>query len=91
MRLHECMHSGCAHRCRARAVVWPELEISGIYWDDVFSTIYATNLVLTTIYYIKGVSALIRLSDSQYYTHPEDLRRRRHRQNHASSVQLAPI
>ena len=71
--------------------MWPELEISGIYWDDVFSTIYATNLVLTTIYYIKGVSALIRLSDSQYYTHPEDLRRRRHRQNHASSVQLAPL
>ena len=42
----------------------------------VYSTAWAANLTLSTIFYIKGLSAMRRLSASEYHVHPETLRKR---------------
>ena len=52
-----------------------------------------SHLLLTAVYYIKGVSALKRLAVSDYHTHPDNLRRRERNRNnpYSSSTQMMPL
>lgn len=43
-----------------------------------YSFFWGFNLAFSAAYYVKGISALRRLSASEYHVHPENLRRRDH-------------
>ena len=44
----------------------------------VYSVLWGLNVALSGLFYVKGLSALRRLSASEYQVHPETLRRRDH-------------
>ena len=61
-------------------------EAANTFWEvaglgPAYSAIWALHLFVTGLYYIKGVSALRRLSSSKYHAHPEELRRIERRVN----------
>ena len=58
-----------------------------------YSAVWAINIILTGLYYVKGVSALRRLASSEYHTHPDEIKRIQRRVNnpYAVGTQMCPI
>jgi hypothetical protein len=62
-------------------IFWEPDRIMGV----PYSSIWCLHLLLTAFYYIKSISALRRLANSDYHTHP-DMQRRRQPSGLARSV-----
>lgn len=71
-------------------------DLANSFWTrpplgHVYSAMWVIHLALTALFYIRGISALRRLSNSIYHAHPEALRRPARMRAHSCAAVASDI